>query len=78
MELVEPRPHLLALNYAMGRRMPLVEAPAHHERRAAALRAEVEADGVGAVETPKRRPPNRKGAAAVAAHPKVHVRCFVR
>ena len=57
--------------------MPLVETTSNNERRAAALRAEVKAHGVGAVQAPERRASNGKGAAAVAANPKVHVRRFV-
>ena len=57
--------------------MPLVETTSNNERRAAALRAEVEAYRVGTVETPKRRPPNRKGAAAVAPDAEMDVGRFV-
>ena len=57
--------------------MALVETTSNNERRAAALRAEVEAHGVGTVQAPERRPADGKGAAAVAANPKVHVRRFV-
>ena len=57
--------------------MALVETTSNNERRAAALRAEVEAHGVGAVQAPKRRPADGKRAAAIAAHAEMHVRRFV-
>ena len=57
--------------------MPLVETTSNNERRVAALRAEVKAHGVGAIQAPKRRPADGKGAAAVAPDPKRHVRRFV-
>ena len=74
---MQPRPHLLALHYSMIRGMPLVETTSNNERRAAALRAEIKAHGVGAVQAPKRRAADGKGAAAVAPDPKMDVRRFV-